>query len=124
MSTDDKTTTSVKGEGLDEVCASCGIAAVDDVTLKKCDDGCDLVKYCSDECQENHREQHDEECKKRKEELHDKKIFTQPDSSFMGECPICCLPLPLHPSKSILMSCCCKLICNGCNYANRKHEDE
>jgi hypothetical protein len=41
----------------DEVCASCAKPEVDDVKLKKCDD-CDLVKYCSDDCQENHREQH------------------------------------------------------------------
>ena len=52
MSTDDKTTPVV------DLCASCGIAAVDDVKLKRCNDGCDLVKYCSDKCQELHREQH------------------------------------------------------------------
>ena len=51
---------------VDEVCACCGIAPVDDIKLKLCDGGCDLVKYCSDVCQENHREQHEEECKGRK----------------------------------------------------------
>ena len=35
------------------VCAWCGIAAVDNITLEECD-GCDLVKYCSDKCQEGH----------------------------------------------------------------------
>ena len=110
-------------EGADEVCASCGIAAVDDTRLKFCDD-CDLVKYCRDECQENHREQHDEACKKRKAELHDKQLFTQPDSSYLGECPICCLPLPIDGKKSSLMGCCCKVICNGCDYANQKREFE
>jgi hypothetical protein len=45
-------------------CASCGIAAIDDAKLKKCNDGCDLVKYCSDGCQEKHREQHESACKK------------------------------------------------------------
>ena len=40
-------------------CASRGIAGVDDVKLKLCDGGCDLVKYRSDDCQELHREQHD-----------------------------------------------------------------
>jgi tetratricopeptide (TPR) repeat protein len=107
----------------DEVCASCGIAAVDDIKLKFCDD-CDLVKYCSDECQENHMEQHKEECKRRKTELRDKQLFEQPDISYLGECSICCLPLPLHRSKSTLMSCCCKIICKGCNYANQKRERE
>ena len=33
----------------DEVCASCGKAALDDVKLKKC--ACKIVKYCSIECQ-------------------------------------------------------------------------
>src|SRR6056300_1313454 len=92
-------------------CASCGIAAVDNVTLKLCDDGCDLVKYCSDGCQDNHREQHNEKCKKRKAELHDKQLFTQPDGSHLGECPICFLPMPLDVRKSILNTCCSKFIC-------------
>ena len=61
-----------KEKAADEVCASCGIAEVDDVKLKLCDGGCDLVKYCTDKCQENHREQHKGECKRRKAELHDK----------------------------------------------------
>jgi tetratricopeptide (TPR) repeat protein len=110
-------------EAADEVCASCGIAAIDDIILKFCDD-CDLVKYCSDECQENHREQHDNECKTRKTELHGKKLFTQPDISHPGECPLCCLPLPIDPRKSSMMSCCSTSICNGCNYANQKREME
>ena len=111
-------------ETSDEVCASCGIAAVDDIKLKMCDGGCDLVKYCSDKCRDEHREQHGDECKKRKVELHDKQLFTQPDSSHMGECPICCLPLSLDPSKSMLNACCCKTICNGCLYANARRENE
>ena len=109
----------------DEVCACCGIAAIDDTKLKKdCDGGCDLVKYCGDACKENHREQHETACKKRKAEIRDKRLFTQPDNSYLGECPICCLPLSLDPSKSTLMGCCCKLICDGCNYANQKRESE
>jgi tetratricopeptide (TPR) repeat protein len=105
-------------------CASCGIAAVDNVTLKLCDDGCDLVKYCSDNCQEIHREQHEAACKKRKAELHNKQLFTQPDSSHFGECPICCLPLSIDKRKSTLNTCCCKIICKGCDYANKKREHE
>ncbi len=57
-------------------------------------------------------------CKKRLAELRDRDLFTQPDESYMGECPICCLPLPLDPSKSVFMSCCSKSICIGCEYAN------
>ena len=32
-------------------CASCGVAEVDDIKLVPCD-GCDLVRYCSDACQQ------------------------------------------------------------------------
>jgi hypothetical protein len=115
---------SLELKAADEVCASCSIAGVDDVTLKTCDGGCDLVKYCSVECQGNHREEHNEECKKRVVEFREKELFEQPDGSYLGECPICCLPLLLDPKKSILNTCCCKLICKGCDYANKKCEIE
>jgi tetratricopeptide (TPR) repeat protein len=107
-----------------EVCVSCGIAVVDDIKLTDCNAGCDLVKYCGDNCQVNHREQHEKECKKRLTEMHDKQLFTQPDISHHGECPICCLPLPIDPKKSIMMTCCSKLICSGCDHANYKREFE
>ena len=106
-----------------QCCASSGIAGGDDIKLKDCDD-CDLVKYCSDECQNDHQSQHEEECKKRAAKLHDELLFKQPESSCYGDCPICCLPLSLHPSKSIFMPCCSKRICNGCDLANAKREVE
>ena len=109
-------------EGADEVCASCGTAAVDDVTLKKC--ACNLVKYCSVDCQKNHRPQHKRACRKRLVELHDKQLFEQPDISYLGECPLCCLPLSIDQRESRMMSCCCKVICLGCDYANWKREKE
>ncbi len=99
--------------------ASCGIAEVDDIKLKDCDGGCDLVKYCSDDCQNDHREQHEEECKKR---LRDKDLFTQPNVSHFGECPICCLPQSIDMQKSAVMPCCSKRICIGCDIANKKRE--
>ncbi len=99
-------------------CANCGIAGVDDITLQGCTD-CDLVKYCGDKCQENHREQH-EECNKRKALLHDRKLFTQPDETHLEECPLCFLPLPIDPRKSGFYSCCSQYICMGCAHANRK----
>ncbi len=105
-------------------CASCGIAQVDDVKLMDCDGGCDLVKYCSDECQNNHRDQHEEECSKRLSELRDRDLFEQPDGNHLGECPICCLPLPIDANKCTLMGCCSKTICDGCNYANQMREFE
>ena len=104
-------------------CASCGISAIDDVKLTDCDN-CDLVKYCSEECKENYIEKHEEECKKRAAELRDRDLFEQPDESYLGECPICCLPLPLDPTKSCMMACCSQLICHGCHYANGKREYE
>src|SRR5210317_1224568 len=107
----------------DEVCANCGKAAVDNIKLKICT-ACKLVKYCSVECQKNHRPQHKRACKKRAAELRDDNLFTQPDGSHLGECPICCLLLPLDLSKSGINSCCCKRICNGCDYANQVREME
>ena len=44
-------------------CAACGIAEIDDIELKECD-GCDLVRYCSDDCREDHKSEHEEDCKK------------------------------------------------------------
>jgi hypothetical protein len=104
-------------------CATCGIAEVDDVKLKDCD-GCDLVKYCSDECQENHKSEHEEACKKRAAELRDELLFKQPDGSHLGDCPICSLPMPLDGEKSESMVCCSKMICFGCNIANMRRERE
>lgn len=109
-------------EEVDPCCASCGKAEVDNVKLKDCDGGCDLVKYCSEECNENHREQHEEECKERKTELRDRDLFAMPDESHLGDCPICCLPMQLDPLKSIFMDCCSKLLCNGCHYTNQVRE--
>src|SRR5210317_408055 len=108
----------------DMCCASCGQAEIDDIKkMKKCA-CCNLVKYCSDECQEFHWPHHEEECKERAAELRDRDLFTQPDSSCYGECPICCLPLPIDPTKSTLSPCCSKTICNGCNLANQMREYE
>jgi len=99
------------------ICASCGIAEVDEIKLTKCD-GCDLVRYCSDKCQQDHRMQHKVMCKQRAAELRDEILFKQPDGSHRGDCPICFLPLPLDLTKSTKMSCCSKTICKGCEFAN------
>ena len=100
-------------------CASCGIAEVDDIKLKDCDD-CDLVKYCGDGCRENHKAEHEEECKQQAAELRDELLFKQPKSTHMGDCPICCLPIPLDMAKSAMMPCCSKWNCEGCAYAMPK----
>jgi len=110
----------VKAADMMLCCASCGKAEVDDVKLKKC--ACNIVKYCSVECQKNHRPQHKKACKKRLAEIRDDRLFTQPDESHLGECPICCLLLSLDKGKSSMMACCSKTICNGCCYANHLRE--
>eukprot|EP00984_Skeletonema_dohrnii_P016043 scaffold7040_cov100-Skeletonema_dohrnii-CCMP3373.AAC.2 len=103
-------------------CASCGVAEAGDVKLKNCT-ACYLVKYCSVKCQKDHRPKHKRACKKRSE-LRDEILFKQPESTHLGDCPICCIPLPLDLGKSSMMSCCSKVICKGCNYANQRREVE
>ncbi len=107
----------------DEVCANCGKAAVDNIKLNMCT-ACRLVKYCSVECQKDHRPQHKRACKQRMAKIRDDKLFQQPDENYLGECPICCLPQPIDLRKSKISSCCCKRICSGCAYANSLRERE
>jgi TPR repeat protein len=102
-------------------CASCGTAECDDIKLKKCT-ACKSVRYCGVKCQKNHRPQHKRACKKRAAELRDELLFKQPESTHLGDCPICMIPLPLDTKKFTLMSCCSKVICNGCDHANMKRE--
>ena len=105
-------------------CASCGIAEVDDIKLMTCND-CDLVRYCSDKCQQDHRPHHDASCKERAAELRDELLFKQPESSYLGDCPICCLPLSFNNNnKSAMYTCCSKKICKGCEYANKLRQLE
>jgi tetratricopeptide (TPR) repeat protein len=110
---------SVAEADADTCCANCGIAEVDEIKLEDCD-GCDLVKYCGDNCKDEHQEQHKEVCKNRAAELHDKKLFSKPDGNHRGECPLCFLPMPLDPTKSTFYPCCSKIICYGCDYVNAK----
>jgi len=104
-------------EADDSCCASCGVAEIDDIKLTDCS-ACDLVRYCSVKCQKEHRSQHEEACKKRAAELHDEILFKQPESSHIGDCPICMIPLSIDQTKSGVWSCCSKIICNGCHHAN------
>jgi tetratricopeptide (TPR) repeat protein len=104
-------------------CASCGIAEKDEIKLKKCT-ACKSIRYCGVECQKKHRPQHKKGCKKRAAELRDEILFKQPESSNWGDCPICLLPLPIENEKSTMMSCCCKVICIGCEFANDMREFE
>eukprot|EP00984_Skeletonema_dohrnii_P031732 scaffold24629_cov71-Skeletonema_dohrnii-CCMP3373.AAC.3 len=91
----------------DLCCASCDIVKVDEVQLSKCP-ACDLVQYCSIECQREHKPQRKQACEKRAAELREEILFNQPEGSHLGDCPICLLPLPLDCRKSRIMSCCYK----------------
>lgn len=35
-----------------------------------------------------------------------------------GDCPTCFLPMPLVDTECTMSTCCSKIICNGCYYAN------
>jgi len=106
-------------------CASCGIKANDDMKLKICT-ACKLVRYCSIKCQKDHRPKHKRACKQRAAALRDENLFQQRESSHLGDCPICCLPHPVvgktKAASHVTMGCCGKMICEGCDYANKKRE--
>ena len=104
-------------------CACCGIAEGDDIKLKTCT-ACKSARYCSVKCQKSHRPKHKKECKKRAAELRDEILFKQPESSHLGDCPICCLPHPIGGEHSAIVACCSKIICKGCNHANQLREVE
>ena len=104
----------LEAAAVDKCCASCGKAEVDDIKLMDCD-GCDLVKYCSDECKEGHRPEHEESCKKRVADLREELLFRQPEGSYLGDCPICYLPHSLDLDKSELNTCCSKLSAKDAN---------
>eukprot|EP00985_Skeletonema_marinoi_P004687 scaffold2027_cov148-Skeletonema_marinoi.AAC.16 len=109
--------TEVAEPAADMCCASCGIAQVDDIKLKECD-ACDLVHYCSDECKQDHLSKHEHLCKERAAELRDELLFRQPESTHVGDCPICFLPLPINGENPRISTCCSKIICDGCSVAN------
>ena len=106
-----------------EVCSSCGVAEGNSVKLNECT-ACMFVRYCSVECEKQHILKHSKVCKKPAILRDELLLFKQPESSHEGDCPICCLPLPLDLDKFSMMPCCCKQICNGCIYANRLREME
>ena len=119
----DNKTSGVNVDGGQMCCASCGIVATDNVKLKKCA-ACESVRYCSVECQRKHRPDHKEGCKKRAAELRDEILFKQPESSYLGDCPICCLPLSIDPRNSPIQTCCSTVVCDGCEYANRLRQEK
>ena len=95
-------------------CTNCG---KEGSNLKSCA-ACKMVEYCSRECQIAHRPRHKKECRRRAAELHDEALFKQPPPK--EDCPICFLRLPTLWSGYKYMSCCGKVICSGCVFANKK----
>ena len=107
-------------------CASCGKSELDDVKLMECAD-CKSVRYCSDDCQQDHRPEHEVKCKERAAELRDEILFRQPESTHLGDCPICCVPLPIEDGENKnqwVTSCCGKSICDGCSTSNELRQFE
>ena len=109
----------------DDVCALCGIAGGDNIKLKRCT-ACKLVQYCSVTCQKEHRPEHKRACKRRAREIREEILFRQPESSHLGDCPICFIPhsLDMDMEKVTQYACCSKIVCNGCVYANELREEE
>jgi hypothetical protein len=109
-------------EAADERCASCGTSECDNIKLKTCT-ACKLVKYCSVQCQREHRSQHKKACKKKAAEIRDELLFKQPESTHLGDCPICFIPIPLDADgDGAYHVCCSKIICKGCAYVSRLHQ--
>eukprot|EP00986_Skeletonema_menzelii_P010379 scaffold5063_cov150-Skeletonema_menzelii.AAC.8 len=69
-------------------------------------------------CTNNHQEEAAGTCCA----LRDEMLFKQPESGFLGDCPICCLPLSFDMKENMLQTCCSKVICNGCSHANMVRE--
>ena len=90
---------------VDEICASCGS---DDIKLRKCT-ACKLVRYCSVKCQKEHRSR-----QKRAAELRVELLLKQPESTHLGDCPICFIPIPFDPDTFSMNACCSKIICLSC----------
>ena len=112
---------SAKAEA-DICCANCGIAEeeIDEVKMDEEECSCKLLRSCSDKCCDEHQEQQEEECQSQVAKVHDDDLLTQPDSSNLGECPLCFLPMPLDAQKLTFKSCCSKVVCNGCEYAHNR----
>jgi hypothetical protein len=120
MTEEAPTTQKTNGSMTDEVatmCANCGKGEELKATLKTCN-ACKLVKYCGRDCQIAHRPQHKNACKKRATELHDEALFRQPPKA--EDCPICFLLLPEALGGKMYMSCCGKILCSGCVFADFK----
>ena len=113
-----------------KLCSACGKGSN---TAKMCT-ACKCVWYCDKECQNKHRKEHRNDCKRIKKEL-DKRggeldIGSELDLSPLSdlppreECPICMHALPLHPMLHTYFNCCGKTICSGCTFQHMMKSGE
>jgi len=110
-------------EGIDKVaiddvstCANCGKEGSD--VNNECNK-CKMVKYCNAACKKKHRSKHKKACERRAVEVYDEALFKDVEPE---ECPLCFLMLPYESKTSSFMSCCGKVICNGCVYSMKVSE--
>ena len=96
-----------------ELCANCGKEGMNLNICNKCKE----AKYCNAACKKKHRSKHKKQCERRVAELRDEKLFKE-QCPLYGDCPICFLRLPTIASGRMYMSCCGKIICSGCSYAD------
>ena len=95
------------------VCANCGREGSNLNICNKCKE----ATYCNAACKKKHRSKHKKQCEMRVAELHDVTLFKEPPPQY-GDCPICFLRLPTMDSGRRYMSCCGKIVCTGCCYAD------
>jgi len=101
------------GVTIDSICASCGKEG-NSYDMNICNK-CKEVKYCNAACKKKHRSKHKKACDRRVAELYEEALFK--DHPPNEECPLCLLPLSYESNRSNFMSCCGKVICDGCSYA-------
>ena len=100
-------------------CANCGKEGSE--VTNTCNK-CQSVMYCNAACKKKHRHKHKKDCEEHLRlaaehaaELHDEALFKQPPPQ--EDCPICFLRMPSLMTGSTYMTCCGKVICNGCIHA-------
>ena len=89
---------------------ACGFCFKGDDSLKKCG-ACEMIQYCSAECQKAHRPKHKHVCELRVSEMLDEKLFKEPPKQT---CPLCLLRLPLSDMYVGYQLCCGVTLCMGC----------
>ena len=95
-------------------------AKVDEIKLKECNESSDG----GSRPKEDTLKDIEGAPKKTEIEVTDEILFKQPESSHLGDCPICIIPLSLSENQWKTTGCCSQTICIGCNFANQRREYE